>query len=141
MSCKVKVNRHGFLAFRIYWNGQESWEGTRWIDTNRAKAEARAQLMNEEIESKEFDYLKWFPEGNRAHQFKAATQPCMAPITKPQTVREFFEEWIEKKKPPFVRLAWNATTGSFQQTFYPFMGDLGLNSITSTRWTTFGFTC
>ncbi len=27
MACKVKVNRHGYLAFRLYWDGNESWEG------------------------------------------------------------------------------------------------------------------
>ena len=44
MACKVKVNRHGFLAFRLYWNGTESWEGTGLKDNakNRKRVEARA---------------------------------------------------------------------------------------------------
>ena len=44
MACKVKVNRHDFLAFRFYWNGREFWQGTGWKDTpkNRIKAEGKA---------------------------------------------------------------------------------------------------
>ena len=132
MSCKVKVNRHGFLAFRLYWNRMESWEGTRWKDTpkNRAKAEARAQLMNEEIERQEFDYLKWFPEGNRADQFKPKV--VAAPIAKPQTVREFYSEWIERRKPPFVRLSLHRDyRQAFERITNAFMGDLALNDITT----------
>ncbi len=72
MACKVKINRHGFLAYRLYWNGWESWEGTGLRDTprNRKRVEARAVLINEEMEARAFDYLRWFPEGNKADQFK-----------------------------------------------------------------------
>jgi hypothetical protein len=51
MACKVKVNRHGYLAFRLYWNGLESWEGTGWKNSpkNRERAEARALIMTEAI--------------------------------------------------------------------------------------------
>jgi Arm DNA-binding domain len=72
MACKVKVNRHGFLAFRLYWNGQESWEGTEWKDTpkNRIKAEADVLRISEQMKAGSFVYLKWFPDGNQAEQFK-----------------------------------------------------------------------
>ena len=102
MSCKVKTNQHGFLAFRLYWNGRESWEGTGLKDSekNRKRVEARAELINEEMEAGTFDYLKWFPEGNKAHEFKPAE-----PETKPAglTVGEYYRIWIESKKPPAVR--------------------------------------
>ena len=50
----------------------ESWEGTGLKDTskNRQRMEARAVLMSEEIERGEFDYLKWFPNGNRADELR-----------------------------------------------------------------------
>ncbi len=98
MACKVKVNRHGFLAFRLYWNGQTSWEGTGLVDTpkNRERMEARAVLISEEMERSTFNYLHWFPEGNKAQQFRPAP-------TTPQTVGEYYRVWIERKQPPFVR--------------------------------------
>jgi hypothetical protein len=100
VSWKVKVNRHGYLAFRLYWDRRESWEGTGLSDTpkNRRRVEARAELINEEIEAGKFVYLKWFPEGNKAEEFKPKE------ITKePNTVGEYFGVWIESKKPPAVR--------------------------------------
>jgi len=100
MACKVKVNRHGFLAFRLYWNGQESWEGTGLLDTpkNRRRVEARAELINEEIEAGTFDYLKRFPEGNKAHLFR--TQKTKV---ERKTVRQYFEEWMRDKVSPLVK--------------------------------------
>ena len=101
MSCKVKVNRHKFLAFRLYWNGMESWEGTRWKDTpkNRVKAEAQAVLISEQMETGDFDYLKWFPGGNRAHLFRTLPERKV----EPEIIRKAYEEWILDKKPPFVK--------------------------------------
>src|SRR5215472_15444652 len=101
MACSVKVNRHGYLAFRLYWDGHESWEGTGLTDTprNRKRVEARAELMNEEMETGTFDYLRWFPEGNKAQQFK----PKTAKDSKPKTVGEYFQVWIQSKKPPAIR--------------------------------------
>jgi len=70
MPCKVKVNRHGYLAFRLYWDGNESWEGTEWRHSKESnQAEARAVLISDHMENATFDYLKWFPEGNRRMSF------------------------------------------------------------------------
>jgi hypothetical protein len=71
VGCKIKVNRHGFLAFRLFWNKLRSWEGTGLRDTpeNRKLIEAKALLISREIKKGNFDYLKWFPEGNRAELF------------------------------------------------------------------------
>ena len=104
MACKVKVNQHGYLAFRFYWNGREFWQGTGWTDTpkNRTKAEGKAIEITDEIEAGAFNYLKWFPKGNKAHEFRPKdTTPAKNKLV---TVRKFYEEWIEKKKPPFVRI-------------------------------------
>jgi hypothetical protein len=46
MSCKIRRNRHGFLAYRLYWEGRESHEGTELRDTpqNRARLERHAEV-------------------------------------------------------------------------------------------------
>ena len=102
MACKVKVSKHRSLAFKLYWGGMESWEGTGLKDTpkNRRLIEARAVLISEEMEKGTFDYLKRFPEGNKAHEFR----PKDAAVeSKPLTVRKYYEEWIQDKMPPLVR--------------------------------------
>src|SRR4029453_7505760 len=98
MACKIKVNQHGYLAFRLYWNGMESWEGTGLKETpkNRQRMEARATLITEEMEKETFDYLKWFPKGNRAEHFKPKKEP-------PKTIGEYYRVWILRKTPPGVR--------------------------------------
>ena len=103
MACKVKVNRHGFLAYRLYWKGMESWEGSGLKDTlrNRKRLEARAELINEQMEAGTFDYLKWFPEGNKAEHFRPL--PNTESTTGEKTIREYYTQWIETKKPPLVR--------------------------------------
>ena len=92
MSCTVRVNRHGHLAFRLYWKGLESHEGTKLLDTpeNRAKVEARARVINQDMEAGVFDYLRWFPRGNLAHLFQDAIEPRAAKII---TVAGFFRRW------------------------------------------------
>jgi integrase len=131
MSCKVKVNRHGYLAFRLYWNGRESWEGTGLKDNakNRQRAEARAVLISEEMERGDFDYLKWFPEGNKADEFRPKIDQLL--VNKLQTIKDFYDEWIEKKKPPFVR---RTLERDYRQAFncyiIPHMGQRDLNEVT-----------
>ncbi len=105
MACKVKVNQHDRLAFRLYWTDSklgrlESWEGTGLKDNakNRKRVEARAVLITEEMENGTFEYLKRFPDGNKAHLFKPKAPQA-------ETVGQYFLGWIERKKPPFVRPA------------------------------------
>src|ERR1044071_772690 len=131
MACMVKVNRHGYLAFRFYWNGREFWQGTGWRDTakNRTKAEGKAVEMTDEIKAGTFSYLKWFPKGNKAHEFGPKDNGAPAG-NKPLTVRTFYQEWIEKKKPPFVRLSLQRDyQQNFKRTILPFMGDVELNRV------------
>ena len=141
MACKVKVNRHGYLAFRFYWNGREFWQGTDWKDThkNRTKAEGKALEITEEIDAETFSYLKWFPKGNRAHEF-LPKQEAPAVENKPLTVRQFYEEWIEKKKPPFVRLSLQRDyEQNFKKNVLPFMGEMELNRVTADTLENFRF--
>jgi len=103
MACRVKNNGHGHLAFRIYSPAlppDGAWEGTDLADTpdNRKLAEAQAVLISREIKKGTFDYLKWFPNGNKAHLFRPQEQ-----ADKDLTVGEYFRLWIESKKPPTVR--------------------------------------
>jgi hypothetical protein len=62
---------------------------------NRKIAEAQAVLIDHEIEHGTFDYLRWFPQGNKAEHFKQTVAPTM--------VGEYYVIWIERKKPPLVR--------------------------------------
>jgi integrase len=105
MACKVKVNRHGFLAFRLYWDGHESWEGTGLKDTakNRQRMDARAVLISEEMERRTFDYLAWFPAGNKANLFNAAIGKAEDEKTEPKTIRQYYNDWIKDKNPPLVK--------------------------------------
>jgi integrase len=98
MGCKVKRNQHGFLAFHLFWNKNRSWEGTGLRDTaeNRRLVEAKAVLIGREIKKGTFDYLKWFPEGNRAPQFRPKEEA-------PKTIGEYYRAWILRKTPPVVR--------------------------------------
>src|SRR5262249_32056229 len=97
-----KINRHGYLALRLFWDGlpgRRSWEGMKLRDTpaNRKLLEAQAVVIDEEIKRGSFDYLKWFPHGNKAAYFDGHRR---API---RTVDQFYSAWIQDKKPPFVR--------------------------------------
>jgi len=100
MACLVKVNRHGILAFRLYWKGIESWEGTGLRDTvkNRKRVEARAVLISEEMEDGTFDYLKRFPDGNKAHLFRVEETKVER-----KTIRQYFEDWMKDKVPPLFK--------------------------------------
>lgn len=101
MACNVKVNRHGYLAFVSIGTVRNRGKGLngRTRQKTASRLEARAVLISEQIENGSFDYLKWFPQGNKAELFR----PPSATTTKQQTVNEFFKTWIELKKPPFVR--------------------------------------
>ena len=90
---------------------------------------ARAILISEEIEQGTFDYLKWFPEGNRTNAFRP--KPERAGESKPLTVGEFFKEWIPRKKPPFARRSLERDyKQAFNKNVLPFMGDFDLNNVT-----------
>src|SRR6266481_3303 len=90
MGSKLHVNQHGRLCFRVYYCGREFWEGTTLLDTpeNRKDCEAQARLISRAIRKGTFKYLDFFPEGNRVDEFKPK-QP------EPQTVGQFFKEWIK----------------------------------------------
>src|SRR5262249_42626119 len=102
MSCKVRRNRHGFLAYRLNSQGRESHEGTGLRDTpkNREKLERRAAIISEEIAAGTFDYLKWVKNGNQAHLFRPGP---VIPTATPKPIAEWTETvWLPRKVPPLV---------------------------------------
>src|SRR5262249_37244910 len=107
MACIVK-ERNGRLAYRLFWGGYRSWEGTgvRATDKRRARMEARAAVISQEIAEGRFDYLHWFPHGAKAHIFQTDTTPK----TVPRTLTDYVEStWLPRQVPPNVR-AWLAQT-------------------------------
>jgi hypothetical protein len=99
MSCVVRTNRHGYLAYRLRWRGIDSHEGTGLRDTpeGRAKLQARAKVISDEMAAGTFDYLRWFPHGNQAQRFRPPPPAAL-------TVCEYAEtRWLPSKAPGFVR--------------------------------------
>jgi len=92
VGCSVKVNRHGYLAFRLYWDGSDWLEGTKLKDTpdNRAKVEDRARVIDQEMAEGVFSYLQWFQEGNQAWRFR---KELKSENGKPITLKAFFRVW------------------------------------------------
>ena len=110
MGCRVKKspkNKAGKtnLAFRLIFRGPageeiRSWEGTKLEATaqNEKIMRARAVLIEDEIRRGEFNYLKHFPQGNKAslfNQYRAATEP--------KTIRQYYQSWKKDKIAPFVK--------------------------------------
>ena len=63
--------------------------------------------MGAEIRAGSFDYLKWFPNGNRAAEYLSANdappQPAKGVRTDSRTVRRYYGEWIERRTAPVIR--------------------------------------
>jgi integrase len=93
LGCIVKVNRHGFLALRLFWNGMRSWEGTGLRDTpeNRHLLSAAAIVIGNEIKRGVFDYCRHFPKGSKAHLFRPTTDSPASHIT----IEQYFKTWIK----------------------------------------------
>ena len=132
MGCRIRVNRHGYLAYRLRWAGHESHEGTGLRDTpkNRATLEARACVIADEIRAGTFDYLRWFPEGNKTPLFA----PVLPPPRTPLTVGAYAAEtWLPRKVPPLVRASLAQTYRKHLRThILPAFGDTRLDAITVT---------
>ena len=103
MACRVHVNQHGNLYFRLDSKGRGWQEATPWKDQpkSRIKAEAKAVLISDEMRAKTFDYPHWFPDGNRIDEFR----PKQSVLKEPSklTIRGYFEIWVLRKVVPLVR--------------------------------------
>jgi integrase len=116
---------------RLRWNGRESHEGTGLRDTpkNRAALEARASVITDEMRVGTFDYLRWFPEGNKTYLFRPSPLP---PPRKPLTVGEYTAEtWLPRKVPPLVRASLAQTYRKhLRKHILPVFSDTRLDAIT-----------
>jgi len=102
-------------------DGPHSWETTKLEDTpeNRQFLNAQAIIISREIKHGTFDYLKHFPNGNKAHLFRRdAPKP-----TAPETVRSYYERWIERRpnqvRPQEVNASGHTSTPIFSPQRYP----------------------
>jgi Arm DNA-binding domain/Phage integrase, N-terminal SAM-like domain len=113
-ACVVQSTRGGLLRVRFRGKLPDGSvhrfaEATALRDTpeNRQRLERQAEIIGAEIRAGVFDYLKWFPNGNRAAAYKGArrAQSFRANIANPQrwTVRRYYDQWIERMAPPVVR--------------------------------------
>jgi integrase len=125
MACIVRVNRHGYLAYRLRWAGMESHEGTGLADTpeNRRKVEARAQVISDEIEAGTFNYLRWFPHGNKVDLVRPKAEAA------PVGVREYAERWLPQKSSGFVRKSRVRDYRRHLKHILPVVGDLLLADV------------
>ncbi len=130
MGCSVRANRHGYLAFRLYFQGLESHEGTQLRDTpaNRAKVEVRARVIDQEIREGVFDYLRWFPDGNLASRFQPVAEPAGG---RPITLRAFFSKWKRGGEPSrVVSSKWQRNRESYLRVHVlPELGSVRLDEI------------
>lgn len=133
--CTVHVNHHGRLFYRLYLDGREWKEGTglRENRENRARVERAAERIARAINNGTFNYLRFFPRGNRAAEFggshSASTQPQLSGGR--PTVNEFFSTWVMTLAPPKVRKATGKQYRSaMQRHVLPTLGDLYLDALT-----------
>lgn len=134
MGCTIGRNHRGHLRFRLYWEGREWTEGTKAKDDtpeNRRLMEAQAILIAAEMRAGTFDYLKWFPRGNRAILFGREVRRQSE-----RTIRQYYEEWkLDKVSPLVKRSRARKYASHFNAHILPFHGDryLHLYGVTELR--------
>jgi len=124
MPCRIGSNRHGRLFLRLYWQNLDCREGTKLDDTpeNRKLLEPKVAQINEEIARGTFDYLKHFPQGNKANHFRQE-----ALRLEPRTIRTYFWAWVEGFAPPLAKTSrYEAYRSHFENHILPMQGDLRL---------------
>src|SRR5689334_8689787 len=117
---KIGRNSHGNLSLRVYWQNAESREGTRLKDTpeNRKQLEFEAARLNRMMKDGTFDYLREFPNGNRAEYFRRGVQ-----ATERKTIKLYYEKWITRYEPPQAKYArYSNYVSNFQRYILPYHG-------------------
>src|SRR5947199_5543333 len=129
MACLIRCRR-GRLVYRLRWDANESQEGTGLRDTptNRARLGRKAAAITDEMAEGRFDYLRWFPNGNKSQLFR----PASAASVPVPTVREYAEgTWLPRKLPPYVRATLARTYRKhLQKHVLPAFGDTPINGVT-----------
>ena len=142
-ACSVEVTATGLLRFRFRWNTPDGLvkkfaEATALRDTpeNRARVERQAEMIGAEIRGGAFDYLKWFPNGNRAAEFLTAAgvrveeRPGRPSRPDAWSVRRYYGEWIERKTSPLVRAsAARDYRNHFRSYILDVLGDVALDEL------------
>lgn len=104
MGAKVKVVK-GYLHFRLFWKSWHWWQKTGFKDTPEARrrVEADAVAISRQMQDGRFNYLDWFPNGNRAHLFRRQE----AELPSSLTMDSFYEKWLpaqeESQRPHRVK--------------------------------------
>lgn len=96
VACTLQKKK-GRLYFRIIWKKQTFWQKLNAPETldEIESGTASARVISDEIEKGSFDYLRWFPHGNKAHLFKSQEQSVSHSLI---TVRSYYEEWLPNQK-------------------------------------------
>ncbi len=140
-ACSVQVTATGLLRLRFRStlpDGSARYfaEATALRDTpdNRERVERQAELIGAEIRVGVFDYLKWFPNGNRAGEFLAVSDRpetgLVATPSRSPTVRQYYATWIERKVVPLVRAsAARDYRGHFKGYILDVLGDTALEGL------------
>jgi integrase len=90
---------------------------------NRQLWEAQALLISKDIQAGTFDYLKWFPQGNKANLFVQEKEKGRTKA-EPKTIRQYYKDWKVDKVPPFVKKSRGRKYRShFNAHILPFHGD------------------
>src|SRR5216684_3167789 len=115
-ACSIEITSTGLLRFRFRWKTPDGAvkkfaEATalRESPENLARVKRQAELVGAEIRAGTFDYLKWFPHGNRAAEFLVANGLPVpeGKVVRPErwTVRRYYDQWIRRKVAPLVRVS------------------------------------
>jgi integrase len=138
-ACSVQTTPAGLLRFRFRAAKPDGTvryfsEATALSDspTNRVRVERQAELIGAEIRAGIFDYLRWFPNGNRASDFRIAANACTTPATKSSswTLGSYYTEWIKRKTHPYVRAsAERDYRGHFGNYILDVLGDVALDEL------------
>lgn len=96
VACTI-VAKKGRLYFRIFYRKMKIWQKANLSDTPKGREyiSARARVMSDEIKNGSFDYLRWFPNGNKAHLFRRDQD--LPQSRSYVTVEKYFTDWITKQ--------------------------------------------
>ena len=135
MGVSIGTNRQGYLRFRIFWKGRDVVVSTRYRDDgaggrNTKIVAAKAVLIEES--------LRQGAELHRALLDVLGDCPprlMPAPPIKREipSVRAYYPTWIERQRPPLVRLSTAARYRmAFVNVLLPLVGDVRLDEIRPT---------
>ena len=89
-----------------------------------------AAVMSQEMAEGRFDYLRWFPEGSKAHLFHQKASPVK--VAPKNLTRYVADVWLPRKTPPNVRASLEITYRKhWRKHIEPPFGGLPLVAITT----------